>query len=170
MRQKAKLYSEKNRMNIILLVLMKFFYPQEGKASVYNDKVLACPKSTYKHTGLPVCANRELPCGTILTVIRTDNNKQAQCVIADRGPFGVCIKSNKNTRACGFGSRWINGRYIYKYNKPMINAVWRGILDMSRPFARKLGVYKNRLIPIIMYVSFTNNAIFNIVEKSISVH
>lgn len=127
-----------------------------GLASVYNDKVLACPKSTYRHTGLPVCANRDLPCGTILNVKRVDTEQVAKCVVADRGPYGACIPSKKNSRACGHGAKWINGRNFVKKKKPMNSAIWRGILDMSKPLARLLGV-KNRLVPVVIYTDFANN-------------
>ena len=132
-----------------------------GLASVYNDKVLACPKSTYKKTGLPICANRDLPCGTILNVRRIDNDKLARCVVADRGPYGACTPSKKNTRACGHGSKWINGRNFVKKHKPMNSATWRGILDMSLALARRLGV-KNRLVPVVIYTDFANNEPFSI--------
>lgn len=149
---------------LILFLTLSIINTQQvdvGMASVYNDKVYACPKSTYKHTGLPVCANRDLPCGTILNVKRVDTEQVAQCVVGDRGPYGACIPSKKNTRACGQGSKWINGRNFVKKKKPMISASWRGILDMSRPLARRLGV-KNRLVPVVIYTDFANNIPFSI--------
>lgn len=140
---------------ILLSVLADFQQVDFGLASVYNDKIYACPKSTYKKTGLPVCANRDLPCGTILNVKRIDNEREAKCVVADRGPYGACIPSKKNTRACGQGAKWINGRNFVKKKKPMLSATWRGILDMSKPLARRLGV-KNRLVPVVIYTDFAN--------------
>jgi len=128
-----------------------------GLASVYNDRILACPKSTYKKTGLPICANRDLPCGTILNVRRIDVDKGARCVVADRGPYGACVPSKKNTRACGPGSRWINGRNFVRKKKPMNLATWRGILDMSIPLARRLGV-RDRLVFVVIYTDFANSA------------
>jgi len=148
-----------------LLLVLSFMDLQSvdvGFASVYYDKTFACPKTSYIHTGLPVCANRELPCGTILNVKRIDTKQVAKCVVGDRGPYGVCVPSKKNTRACGHGSKWINGRNFIKKKKPMNTAVWRGILDMTRPLARLLGV-KNRLVPVVIYTDFANNAPFSII-------
>lgn len=144
---------------MIILLLFGILNMQEidvGLASVYNDKVLACPKSTYKSTGLPICANRDLPCGTILNVKRIDTEQVARCVVADRGPYGACVPSKRGSRACGPGSKWINGRNFIKKKKPMKMATWRGILDMSKRLARTLGV-KNRLVPVVIYTDFANN-------------
>lgn len=144
---------------LTLLLTLGFMNMQSidvGLASVYNDRVYACPKASYKYTGLPVCANRELPCGTILNVKRIDTDQVARCVVGDRGPYGACTPSKKNTRACGHGSKWINGRNFIKKKKPMNLATWRGILDMTRPLARILGV-KNRLVPVVIYTDFANN-------------
>lgn len=141
---------------VLLATLADVQQVDVGLASVYNDKVLACPASSYKKTGLPVCANRDLPCGTILNVKRADNGKVARCVVADRGPYGACIPAKKNTRACGRGAKWINGRNFIKKKSPMNSAVWRGILDMSKPLARALGV-KNRLVPVVIYTDHANN-------------
>lgn len=137
-----------------------------GFASVYNDKVLACPKSTYSHTGLPTCANRDLPCGTVLNVKRIDADIVAKCVVADRGPYGACIPSKKNTRACGQGSKWINGRNFVKKKIPMITATWRGILDMSLALAKRLKV-KNRLVPVVIYTDFANSDASSIIPDDV---
>ena len=150
--------TRKDKMSFLLLFVLHFADVNQvdiGLASVYNDKILACPKSTYKKTGLPICANRDLPCGTILNVKRVDNGKIARCVVADRGPYGACTPSKKNTRACGQGSKWINGRNFVKKKKPMNLATWRGILDMSVSLARRLGV-QNRLVPVFIYTDFAN--------------
>lgn len=141
---------------ILIVALADVNRVDVGLASVYNDKVLACPKSTYKKTGLPVCASRDLPCGTILNVRRVDNNKIARCVVGDRGPYGACVPSKKNTRACGRGQKWINGRNFIKKKKPMNLATWRGILDMTPRLARALGV-KNRLVPVFIYTDLANS-------------
>jgi hypothetical protein len=137
-----------------------------GLASVYDDKILACPRSSFKKTGLPICANRDLPCGTILNVKRIDNNKVARCVVADRGPYGACVPSKRNTRACGHGSRWINGRNFVRKKKPMNSANWRGILDMGPLLAKRLGV-KNRLVPVFIWTDFANTAPSNIESDEI---
>ena len=112
-------WGDKMFLLLSVLVLADIQQVDVGLASVYNDKILACPKSTYQKTKLPICANRELPCGTILTVKRIDNNKEAKCVVADRGPYGACVPSKNNTRACGRGQKWINGRNFVKKKKPM---------------------------------------------------
>lgn len=137
-----------------------------GLASVYNDKILACPKNTYKYAELPTCANRNLPCGTILNVKRMDTDKVAKCVVADRGPFGACVPSKRNTHACGHGSKWINGRKFVKNKIPMNTATWRGILDMSMPLAKKLNV-KNRLVPVFIYTDFANSGPSSIIIDDI---
>lgn len=149
----------KGNMSLLLLTILGIADLRQvdiGLASVYNDKILACPKSTYKKTGLPVCANRDLPCGTILNVQRVDNNKIAKCVVGDRGPYGACVPSKKNTRACGQGAKWINGRNFVKKKMPMNSVSWRGILDMSMALAKRLGV-KNRLVPVFIYTDLANS-------------
>lgn len=147
-------------MNILILIATlvdttTISHVDIGLASVYNDRVFACPRSTYKKIRLPTCANRDLPCGTILNVKRIDSNKTARCVVADRGPYGACIPSKRNTRACGHGLRWINGRNFVRKKKPMDSANWRGILDMSITLARHLGV-KDRLVPVFIWTDFAN--------------
>lgn len=156
-------------MILLLLTTLIIADVQEvnfGYASVYNDLVLACPKSTYKKTGLPVAAHRWLPCGTIINVKRIDTGKVAKAVIGDRGPYGACIPSKKNTRACGQGSKWINGRDFVRKKRPMKSAAWRGILDMSIPLARRLGV-KNRLIPVVIYTDLANSKPLNTVPDDL---
>src|SRR5260221_6230321 len=96
-------------ISMILFGLLGFEDIDIGLASVYHDKYLACPKYTYKYTGLDTCAHRSLPCGSVINIKRIDTGKTVQAVVADRGPFGICRPSNKNTRACGMGSIWSNG-------------------------------------------------------------
>lgn len=141
---------------MIIILLLQLANVQYGLASVYNDKVFACPKSTYKNNKLPTCASRTLPCGTVVTVKRLDNGKVALGRVIDRGGFGVCVPSTKNSRACGQGLKWKNGRNYFKYNLPMGLATWRGILDMSPALAHKLGA-KNRLVPVVIYTGTANN-------------
>lgn len=153
----------------LLMLLVAFANFQEvdiGLASVFNDKIFACPKSTYKKTGLPICAHRTLPCGTILNVERIDTEQTAKCVVADRGPYGCCLPAHINTRACGRGSKWINGRNFVRKKIPMKSAAWRGILDMSRPLAKLLNV-KNRLVPVVIYTDFANSEISSITPDEI---
>ncbi len=156
-------------MSFLLLTVLALADVQEvnfGLASVYNDAVLACPKSTYKKTGLPTVAHRELPCGTIINVKRIDTGKVVKAVVADRGPFGACMPSKKGSRACGPGAKWINGRNFVKKKLPMNTATWRGILDMSMALAKRLGV-KNRLIPVVIYTDHANSEPFNVIPDEV---
>lgn len=137
-----------------------------GLASVYNDKIYACPKTSYKHTGLPTAAHRELPCGTVINVKRVDTGKTVKAVVADRGPFGACVPYKGTSRACGNGLRWINGRDFVRKKKPMVTAVWRGILDMSLPLAKLLNV-KNRLVMVVIYTDFANNVPSNVWDDDV---
>lgn len=143
-----------------MIVMADLHQIDRGLASVYDDAILACPKSSYQKTKLPTCAHRDLPCGAVVFIKRVDGNKIIKAVVADRGPFGVCKPSNKNTRACGTGSKWVNGRNYFKKKIPMESATWRGVLDMSIPLAKSLGI-KNRLIPVIIYSDLANSKISN---------
>jgi hypothetical protein len=154
---------------LALLFILNILNTQQvdvGLASVYNDKIFACPRATYKQVRLPICANRDLPCGTILNVKRIDTGQIAKCVVADRGPYGACVPSKKNSRACGHGLRWINGRNFVRNKRPMNLATWRGILDMSKPLARLLGV-KNRLVSVVIYTDFANNESYSITPDDV---
>lgn len=126
-----------------------------GLASVFNDKVLACPRTSYKHSNGNICAHRSLPCGEEVNIVRIDNGKISSCTIADRGPFGFCVQSKRNTRECGMGARWINGSKFIKHKTPIKSGTWRGILDMSPKVAKRLGI-KNRLVRVMIYTKYTN--------------
>lgn len=150
------------RLLILFATLTSVQQVDTGLAGVYNNNAtLACPKYTYKKAGLPICASRDLPCGTILHVKRLDNGREARCVVADRGPYGFCTPSKKNTRACGKGSRWINGRIFIKKQKLIKSGTWRGILDMSTALARQLGV-RNRVVPVLIWTDLANTEPSNI--------
>lgn len=152
-----------------LLLIVGFMDMQQvdvGLASVYHDKVFACPKSTYKQTGLPTVAHRTFPCGTIINVKRIDvDGEIIRAVVADRGPFGACIPSKKSTRACGHGSKWINGGRLFRQKNIVKSINWRGILDMSGPLAKLLGV-KNRLVPVVIYTDLANNQPFSVIPDN----
>lgn len=139
----------------MISLILQIALVQYGLASVYNDKIYACPKSSYHYKHLPVAAHRELPCGTIINIKRVDTGKIVRAVVGDRGPFGACISFHGHTRACGLGSKWINGRNFVKNKRPMKLASWRGILDMSIPLAKRLGV-RNRLVPVFIWTDFAN--------------
>jgi hypothetical protein len=147
-------------MNILLLFL-QLTYVQYGLASVYNDKVYACPKASYKYTHLHTAASRTLECGTIINIKRLDTDKIVKAVISDRGPYGTCNPGKRDTRACGHNSKWKNGRKLIKSKMPIESHNWRGVLDMSRPLARELGV-KNRLIPVLIYTDPANDLPSNV--------
>ena len=135
-----------------------------GLASVYNDKVFACPRSSYAQTHLPTLANRTLPCGSVVSVMRLDTGRVVRAQVNDRGPFGACRPSpHSHTRACGNGKKWINGRNYFKHNIPMITGNWRGIIDMSPKLAHLLGT-KNGLIPVIISPETNNNALSGVRE------
>lgn len=130
-----------------------------GLASVYDDKVFACPRSSYASTHLPTLANRSLPCGSVVNVMRLDTGKVVRSVVIDKGPFGACFPSpHSHTRACGNGKKWVNGRNYFKHNIPMITGNWRGIIDMSPKLAHMLGT-KNGLIPVFISLETNNNAL-----------
>lgn len=146
-------------MNLLLLIV-QLFVAEQGLASVYSDKVFACPRKM-RIKQYPICAHRSLPCGSLITVKRLDNNVEVKCQIMDRGPYGICTPSHRNTRACGNGSKWSNGRNIIKNKIPMKLGTWRGILDMTKPLAKKLGV-TNRLINVMIHTNIANNKLFAI--------
>lgn len=150
----------------MITFLLQLAVVQYGLASVYNDKTYACPKSSYQYTHLPTAAHRSLPCGSIINVKIIDSDKEVKAVIADRGPYGACKPSKISSRACGFGSKWINGRDFVKKKLPMNSATWRGILDMSMPLAKRLGV-KNRLVPVVIYTDLANSAPSNVIEDAV---
>lgn len=139
-----------------IFFVFSLFNIEAGMASVYNDAILACPYSSYGKYNLPTAAHRFLPCGTIINIKRLDNGRVAKGIIADRGPYGMCIAHDKDSRACGKNGKWINGAKYLKRSLAMPeSAFWRGILDMSPELAKKLGT-NNRLVPVIINVEHGN--------------
>lgn len=59
-----------------------------------------------------VCAHRWLPCGSKVRVVNPANGRSSLCVVEDRGPYGVDVRSQR----------------------------WRGILDMAPHAARSIAL------------------------------
>lgn len=62
---------------------------QTGKASFYADKFEGSPTASgekYRHSKM-TAAHKTLPFGTRVRVINTQNNKEVEVVINDRGPY-----------------------------------------------------------------------------------
>lgn len=146
-------------MLIYLLLLQLPLQPaaQTGLASVYYPTTEIACKNKHYDKRLPICANRELACGTVLNVQREDTGKIAQCRVLDRGPFGICLdsKNGKGSRACGEGKKWKNGNVWYRKNLEVDDDLWRGIIDLSPGIANKLGVH-NRLIKVNIWREINN--------------
>lgn len=97
-----------------LLAIVMGVGVDDGYATLYgtpddpqDGEILACGGAEIPQDK-PFCAHRWLPCGTEITVINLEHNGTSVCTVADRGPYGVDLASNR----------------------------WRGMLDMTPGAAR----------------------------------
>lgn len=74
-----------------------------------------------------VCAHRTIRFGTYLRLTNTKTNRQAVCVVLDRGPWGACVRSKGAVQL----SKCKRGfKYKVARRKPR-HGYWRGIIDAT---------------------------------------
>lgn len=93
---------------------------------------MACTRKAMGNTDR-ICAHRTLPCGTVVMVQNLRTKQMATCVVADRGPYGATLP---------------NGEIILKL-KAEEEGTWRGLIDLSPPVARDIGLRGRELVTLV---------------------